>query len=101
MLFFRGVGFVCLLLSGFWFVRAGEPVSLVYRYDVAGRLHAVTYPNGVSVYYSYDRNGNITGTRPDAPICYDEAAFLAALPGWPEQTVLDLIPRVECPENLR
>ncbi len=39
---------------------AASPVSanVAYTYDSLGRLAAATYDNGVTVYYTYDPNGN-------------------------------------------
>lgn len=34
--------------------------DLIYDYDVLGRLIQVTYPDGSTVTYEYDANGNIT-----------------------------------------
>lgn len=37
-----------------------EKGDLIYDYDVLGRLIRVTYPDGSTVTYEYDANGNIT-----------------------------------------
>ena len=41
-----------------------------YGYDSAGRLTRVTYPNGYTIQYSYDDNGNILSIQ-----VFDEVRF--------------------------
>lgn len=41
--------------------------TVSYKYDDAGRLTSVTYPNGASISYAYDPAGNLTARTVTAP----------------------------------
>ncbi len=49
-----------LVLAGLLTVPvAADAASATYRYDRLNRLTSVTYDNGISIAYSYDRTGNL------------------------------------------
>jgi len=58
----RIVNCLILCIAG---VLYADTVS--YKYDDAGRLTSVTYPNGASISYTYDPAGNLTARTVTAP----------------------------------
>ncbi len=51
-----------VLLAGILGLQTGQ--AQTYRYDAAGRLFAVAYPEGGGVGYSYDTSNNLTAVMP-------------------------------------
>lgn len=41
--------------------------TITYKYDDAGRLVSVAYPNGSTIAYVYDNNGNLLSKTVTAP----------------------------------
>ena len=45
----------------------GQTLTVAYVYDATGRLHGVTYPDSMSVYYDYNAAGQVTSVTPNRP----------------------------------
>lgn len=45
----------------------GQTLSVAYVYDATGRLHGMTYPDSMNVYYDYNAAGQVTSVTPNRP----------------------------------
>ena len=45
----------------------GQTLTVAYVYDGTGRLHGMTYPDSMNVYFSYNAAGQVTGVSPNRP----------------------------------
>ena len=61
--------FLCATL---WLAGALYADTVSYKYDDAGRLTSVSYPNGSVIAYTYDPAGNLTSRTVTAPAASDK-----------------------------
>ena len=68
-----------ILLSAILCIATGLFADTVsYKYDDAGRLISVAYPNGAVISYTYDRASNLTSRTVTAPASAEAAKTVSA-----------------------
>lgn len=84
------------LVTCLWVTTLMAGGDTTYRYDEAGRLAQVTFPQGKIIQYQYDARGNMLA-RKVTQLCYDPKALRDEFAQWPvNRNIQDFVGIVSC-----